>query len=138
MKKFTKLNQFKASNVMYDIGTKRAYSYGWWRFVDVVDGVRIFNTHSYSVSTVKHQSKVKALLHNLGLSIDVYVDSRSGLQSNNWKVEAVDSINYEISEIQDKLNNKRRHKRLDAERMQSLGQLKEQKVKLLKLLDSMN
>jgi hypothetical protein len=138
MKHFKRLNQFKASNVIYDIGTGRAYSYGWWRFVDVVElqGTKqvVFNNHSYSNSTIKHQCKVRSLLHRLGISIDLVVDSRSGLQSSNWKEEALDSVKYDISTVEEQLNNKRRHKRLDGERMQRLGQLKQELCKLSELL----
>lgn len=138
MKHFTKLNQFKASNVIYDIGTGRAYSYGWWRFVDVVElqGVKqvVFNNHSYSNSTIKHQYKVRDLLRRLGVSIDLTVESRSGLQSSNWKEEAIDSIRADIHAVMEQLGNKRRHRRLDGERMERLGELKQELSKLAKLL----
>ena len=138
MKHFTKLNQFKASNVIYDVGTGRAYSYDWWRFVDVVElkGSKqvVFNDYGYSNSTMKHQSKVREVLRKLGISIDLVVNSRSGLQSDNWREEALDSIKYDIRTVEEQLNNKRRHKRLDGQRLERLGKLKQKLSKLSELL----
>lgn len=64
-------NIYKASNVTFDSLTKKAYSYNWWRFVDVIEGVTVFNTYYYSNTTARHQYKVRRLMHNLGIKIDI-------------------------------------------------------------------
>jgi len=63
MKYFKRLKQYKASNVLFDIETERAYSYGHWCFFK--DGV--FNNTTYSSSTSQHQSKMHTLLRELGI-----------------------------------------------------------------------
>jgi len=63
MKYFKRLEVYKASNVEYSPNDKhKAYSYGWWQFSREINGVIFFNDTRYSVSTSRHQSKVRSLL----------------------------------------------------------------------------
>lgn len=82
MKFMKRANIYQASNynVTYDPTTTEARSYRWWAFVKVIEGKIIFNSHRYSVSTSKHQSKVRSLMSQLNVHIDMFVDLRSGLQ----------------------------------------------------------
>lgn len=80
MKHYKRLNEYKASNVKFDIGTNIATSYNWWQFVKPIGGKLVFNNYSYSNSTCKHQSKVSRLLDDLGLTIDIVVNAPKGLQ----------------------------------------------------------
>lgn len=89
MKYFKRSNTWKASNVYYNGNTGQAYSYGWWRFVDVINGYVIFNDFGYSTSTKCHQRKVQKLLDQLGIQVDFYVEAPSGLQSFDAMGEAV-------------------------------------------------
>jgi len=89
MKHFKRLNVYKASNVEFIPETCRAYSYDWWRFVDKVDGLVIFNNHRYSPSTGQHQRKVRQLLDRLGIEIDLFVDTRRGFQNSDWIDQAI-------------------------------------------------
>ena len=89
MKHFKRLNVYKASNVEFIPETCRAYSYDWWRFVDKVDGLVIFNNHRYSPSTGGHQRKVRQLLDRLGIEIDLFVDTRSSLSASDWIERAI-------------------------------------------------
>lgn len=75
------LNIYKASNVEYDCNTGIALSYGWWQFVKIINGKIIFNTYAYSNTTIKHQYKIRALLKELGLSIDLELPVPDGLQN---------------------------------------------------------
>lgn len=71
------------SNVSVSLDTLfDAYSYGWWKFVTVINNKVIFNDYSYSTSTNKHQSKVKSLMRALNLEIDATVYTRSSLPSS--------------------------------------------------------
>lgn len=81
LKYFKRLHVFKASNVFFDPTTLTATSYQWWEMVKVIGGKVVFNGYSYSSSTSKHQSKVRTLLGQLGISVDVTVEARKGLQS---------------------------------------------------------
>lgn len=89
MKYHKKLGLYKASNVTFNLVTREAYSYGWWRFVSVVNGYVVFNNYSYSVSTCKHQSKVRSLMNELGIKIDLIVECSGGLQRYNAGEEAL-------------------------------------------------
>ena len=81
MKYYKRLGIFKASNVSFNSGTKEAYSYGWWKFVSKIKGEVVFNSYSYSPTTLRHQSKVRQLMGELGIPIDRYVRIKEGLQS---------------------------------------------------------
>lgn len=72
-------NKYKASNVSFNPTTKQAYSYGWWKFVDVVEGKVIFNNYRFSNSTSKHQYKVARLMDQLGIKIDITMPLPNGI-----------------------------------------------------------
>jgi len=46
-----------------NLTTGAAYSYGWWLFHTVVNGVSIFNRTTYSQTTCKHQAKAFKVLN---------------------------------------------------------------------------
>tara|TARA_R100000773_G_C4191385_1_gene97176 strand:- start:347 stop:811 length:465 start_codon:yes stop_codon:yes gene_type:complete len=72
MKYYTRLKKYKASNVSLTIEPKlEAYSYAWWLFVVRYKGLVIFNNTNYSNSTNKHQSKVRDVLDDLNIKIDI-------------------------------------------------------------------
>lgn len=79
MRYYPRFKIYKASNVTFNPETIQAYSYGWWRFVDIVEGKVIFNNYRYSVSTCKHQSKVRALLNDLKIKIDIEMPLPNGI-----------------------------------------------------------
>ncbi len=73
MKYFKRLKIYKASSVAFDAENVEASSYGWWKFVSKINGFVVFNNYNYSPSTCKHQSKVRRLMADLGIKIDVVV-----------------------------------------------------------------
>lgn len=78
--KLTKQGIYKASNVTFNPNTLEAYSYDWWQFVKVIRGKVIFNSYRYSNTTARHQSKVRQVMVQLGIKIDLEVQVRGGLQ----------------------------------------------------------
>jgi hypothetical protein len=130
MKFFKRANLYKASNVTFNPDTCEARSYEWWAFTKTINGVLVFNDHRYSVSTAKHQSKVRALLRDLGHDIGLVVDARCGLQNDEWKSQAVDSISHEIESIKLALASTRRKKALDQSRLERLNTLTKEKQEL--------
>lgn len=60
-----------------------AHSYRWWKFVSRIDGVVIFNSYSYSVSTSKHQSKIRSMLDQMGIKIDVFLKLKNGINTSD-------------------------------------------------------
>lgn len=128
--------RYESSNVSFDPDFCWAYSYGWWRFVDKVNGKVIFNNYSYSQSTNKHQSKVRGLLRDLGIEIDFVVYSQAGLHSSGWKVHAVQTLTDSIEAVKSQLSNPRRHKKLDEERVLRLNQLEQEKAELVAFINT--
>ena len=80
MKHFKRSGLYKASNVSFDPVKIEALSYDWWVFVSRIGKLTVFNDYRYSLSTSKHQSKVRALLSDLGIKIDRTVSFRSSLR----------------------------------------------------------
>lgn len=79
MKYSKKRARYEESNVWFDKETMTAKSYDHWVFVARIGGLVVFNEHRYSVSTSRHQRKVKKLLETLGIVIDLHVDSPKSL-----------------------------------------------------------
>ena len=71
MKYYKKANIYKASNVSFDPETKKAISYDWWCFCLEVKGKVIFNNAHCSPSTTRHQRKVRDLMLDLGIGVDL-------------------------------------------------------------------
>lgn len=74
-------NAFKASNCVLDMNELRATSYAWWNMLQVIKGKLVFNNYSYSSATSGHQSKVRSVLRNLGIKIDIEIEAPRGLQN---------------------------------------------------------
>lgn len=132
MKYFSRLNIYKASNVQYNPETRQAHSYDWWCFVKPVNGMIVFNNHSYSNSTCKHQSKVRGLLADLGINIDLFVDTRCSLTDPNWLNDAIDTLYQANNELLRLINKKgtrattNERRRLEIEEnVQQIGRLHE-------------
>ena len=76
MKYYKKLKEYKASNVSLTIEPKlEAYSYNWWLFVVRYKGLVIFNNTTYSSSTGGHQYKVRRVLEELNIKIDIELNN---------------------------------------------------------------
>lgn len=80
-----KPNLYKAANVLFDADKIEAYSYSWWSFVKIIEGKVVFNSYRYSVTTAKHQSKVRRLMNELGVKIDVEVQTKESLADQSIK-----------------------------------------------------
>jgi hypothetical protein len=79
MKYMKRTNMYRAANVSFNPITMDGFSYSWWRFVGIVDGVLVFNNYRYSVSTGKHQAKVRSLMSQLGIEADLIMPVPKGL-----------------------------------------------------------
>lgn len=86
MKYFSRLQCWKASNITFKQFPLSARSYKHWCFVmRLPNGKVVFNDYRYSVTTSKHQSKVRGLLNQLGIQIDCFVNIRSSLDEYSGK-----------------------------------------------------
>lgn len=79
MKYFKRLKIYKANNVTFNPETLEAYSYRWWKFVALVDDKVIFNDYRYSNMTTKHQWKVRGILNELRIKIDISAPFPKGI-----------------------------------------------------------
>jgi hypothetical protein len=137
MKHFKRSNLYKASNVTFNPETFQAFSYDWWQFTAMINGVLVFNNHYYSQSTVKHLYKVRTLLKELGHEVALWVNAPCGLQNDKWKLQAVESITSEIESLKLALASTRRKKALDEERLNRLNKLTVEKQALEDFIASM-
>ena len=82
MKHMKRANIYQCSNYncTFNPETIEAHSFRWWRFVAKVDGMVIFNSYRYSNSTSKHQSKVRSLMSQLGIKIDLFLELPRGIK----------------------------------------------------------
>lgn len=89
MKLMKREQVYRASNVSFDPKAEKAYSYAWWCFVARIEGKLVFNNYRYSVSTGKHQAKVRRLLNELGIKIDIELPVPKGIQSCGTLAELI-------------------------------------------------
>ena len=104
LKYYPRLNMYKAANVTYNPSTGTATSYDWWHFVIVIKGKVVFNRHAYSVTTTRHQSKVRNVLNDLGIKIDLEIDSRKSLSDCYVFDDAIAKLNVEIQLLKAEIN----------------------------------
>lgn len=71
--------------------TKEAVSYGWWKFVAMIDGQLVFNNYAYSNTTAKQQGKIRTLLSQLNIKIDLELPVPKGLQVYSTLEEVIEA-----------------------------------------------
>lgn len=135
MKYLKTKNTYKASNLEFRADDCSAWSYDWWQFVKQLDnGTVVFNNYPYSTSTRAHQRKVRQLMDNLGIHIDVIVRAPCGLQNSDWKGQAKASIEREINTLRDKINAPRSRDEKNIERLKQIKILEAQLLSTLQLI----
>lgn len=126
-----RLNRFKSTNVYFNCDAETAWSYDWWCFVKRVGPYLVFNGHRYSVSTGKHQSKVRRVLSRLGLKIDLEIDTRCGLHSSDCFTFAIEKLENEIKALLALINTPKTHKAKNIERVKEIA-AKKKHIKAIK------
>lgn len=123
MKFMKRANIYQCSNYncTFDPATVEAHSYRWWRFVAVIDGLVIFNSYRYSNSTSKHQRKVRSLMYELGIKIDLELPLPRGIRAGQTLAEMILEAEETVCDRllngfykQDQRNERSRLKRLTA------------------------
>ncbi len=106
MKYMKKAEIYKNStgSCTYDPRKEEAHSYSWWCFLKRINGKLVFNNYSYSVSTTAHQSRIRSMLSNEGIEIDLFIESPRGLDNLS---SAVNHYMYLIDEAREKLTKPR-------------------------------
>jgi hypothetical protein len=80
-----------------------AWSYGHWCYFRNVDGLNVFNAYRYSVTTSKHQHEMRSLLRELGVHIDVEIESRAGISGGFGRKDVADCLRAQIARKQAEL-----------------------------------
>lgn len=68
-------------NNKFDLESFEATSYKWWTYVTKIKGKVVFNSYPYSPTTQGHQRRMRELLKQLGIKIDVEVSMRQSLSN---------------------------------------------------------
>lgn len=123
MKFYKRAGLYKASNVNFNPDTVQAYSYDWWRFVDVINGKVVFNNYNYSNSTCKHQSKVRSVMSDLGIKIDLFIECPDGLQASDPTKSVSEYYSQKIEKLKEAMARPRSHARKNEERMAEIEYL---------------
>lgn len=78
-----RLKIYKGCNgkVTFDPETGDGYSYGWWKVVRKIKGKWVFNWHSYSPTTRRHQYALSDLLKSTGRPVFFSANLPNGLQT---------------------------------------------------------
>jgi hypothetical protein len=97
---------FKGSNGKNTFNplTFEAHSYGHWCYVKKIKGRVVFNAYRYSSTTTGHQWQMRSLLKELGIKIDLEVNTSQSLC--NFKAEALKPMYREIFELEIALKRK--------------------------------
>jgi hypothetical protein len=146
MKFSKKRQQYESANCSFNPETMIAKSYDWWIFVKMINGKVVFNNYSYSNTTCKHQSKVRSLLSELGIKIDIFVKTSISLDgykrydnstdTSGALQDAIKTNLREINELEEILSNNRRKKALDEERNVRIMELKKLNKEIVSLIKS--
>ena len=136
MKHFKRANIYKNHNGSnrFDPVKFEAVSYDWWIYVKDFNGIKVFNTYSYSPTTCKHQSNMRGLLMDLNERLEVYweLEVPRGLQDLKSGVEYYKS---KIETLQELISKPRTHKAKNEERRAIISQY-ETKIEMLNRLIS--
>lgn len=89
MKLMKRSGIYKARNVTFNPKTLEAHSYGWWKFVALVEGKVVASNYRYSVTTAKHQRKVNSLLNDLGIKVDITMPLGRGIRADQSLAEMI-------------------------------------------------
>lgn len=133
MKFYSRSKTYKASNVTFNIHDLVATSYGWWEFLRVINGSLVFNEYRYSNTTARHQWKVRRLLEQHGIKIDLTIECPKGLQSNEWSESAIQCYKVKVQNLWDQVNKSGSHKTKNYERVTEISVMKE-KIKAIESL----
>lgn len=119
MKLMKRTGIYKARNVTFNPKTLEAHSYGWWKFVGLVDGQLVFNNYRYSNTTARHQNKVRSLLNDLNIKIDLELPLPDGINGESLESLILIAEEHLCDQIsRDELKKQERNERAKAKRFE--------------------
>lgn len=115
-------NSYEASNFIFEIDTKKAWSYGWWNFSRVVNDKLIFNNTTYSMTTCRHQHKAWRLL-NYKADLTLNYTTVNLTDISEALKDEIKNCKYEIDTLKKLIKKKGTRKSKNAERIDEIGKL---------------
>lgn len=109
----------------------QAHSYKHWCYVREINGKVVFNNYSYSNTTAKHQSNMRQLLAELGITVDLYIEMPESLDS--FEVGAIAHVRSLIRATEAEIARPRSQKAKNEERRAHIAKL-ERHIEELKAL----
>jgi len=76
-----------------------ATSYNWWHFIRRVGGLVVYNNNNYSNTTRTHQGNVLHVMSQLGINVDLTVNTRLSLSDSEAVRVGISNLCYEIAEL---------------------------------------
>jgi hypothetical protein len=121
MKYYSRLRQYKASNLTFNPETGEGRSYEWYSIARKFDGVLVLNAYAYSKTTARHATKLRGLFRSLGLEW-VEIEAPQGLQCLD---DARKLVILQIQNLNAEINKPRSRPQKNAERFARIAGLKE-------------
>lgn len=136
MKYYNRLDVYRTSNNEVSIAKQYAYSYSWWKYWTVDNGISIFNNTYYSQSTCKHQREALALIREPDL---ILYHTTANLTSPDEALKnEIKGIDYEIKQLENAIAKPRSRQSTNERRRAEIDQLKTHKQKVIRLRDYIN
>lgn len=132
MKFYKTQNLYKASNVTFNPDTIQAYSYKWWLFVSRIGNKVVFNDYNYSNTTLRHQAKIRSLLKELGIKVDLTITAPLGLQN---PASAIDFYQIKIKTLKAEIAKPNTRKAKNAERETQIKHFESKIKEVTKLIN---
>lgn len=128
-------NSTKSNKVNVD--TFEAWSYGWWKYATIYNGIKIFNNYTYSATTAKHQSDARSLFnYNYDLVLQ-YTDKSLDTPVNALRDE-IECLRNESKNLLTLIKKPRTQKKKNAKRALQITQNAKTIQKLKELLQKGN
>ena len=127
-------NLYKAANVEFNPETLEATSYDWWCFLKVIKGKRVFNAYNYSNTTCKHQQKVRAVLDQLNITIDLIIETPDSLNSAVALGDSITLYETRIKKLNEEINKPGTQKKKNEERKKLIKEIQLKIKQVLKLM----
>ena len=136
MKYYSRLDVYRTSNNEVSITQQYAYSYGWWKYWTVDNGISIFNNTYYSQSTCKHQREALALIREPDL---ILYHTKANLTRPDEALKAeIECIDYEIKQLENAITKPRSRKSTNERRRAEIDQLNAHKKEVKRIMDYIN
>jgi len=90
---------YKSNNCYFDPKEMVATSYNWWHFIRRVGGLVVYNNHNYSNTTRTHQGNVLHVMSQLGINVDLTVDTGASLRDPEAVKFGIKNLCFEIAEL---------------------------------------